>query len=103
MIVRSNEAPPLTKLSAPACLPSKIYPKGTNIFFISNLSGSFLTIRARQMRAFFLIIGVVLLLRARSNMVSDRFERAEGMIVARRESANDCASSFRDRISDSTE
>lgn len=89
MIVNSKEAPPLTKLRAPACLPSNIYPMGPNIFLTSNLSGSFLSILAKQIRAFFLIIGDVLLFKARSKIVSDKLEREEGMIVANRESAND--------------
>ena len=89
MIVKSREAPPLTKLKAPECLPSKIYPKGVIIFLTSKLSGSFLSIRAKQMKAFFLIIGEVLLLRAKSDMISDRLESAEGIIVAKRDKAKD--------------
>ena len=89
MIVRSNEAPPLNKLRVPECLPSKISPKGPNIFLISNFSESFLTILDRQTRAFFLIIGVVLDERARSRIVSERLNRAAGMIVANNDSAND--------------
>ena len=99
----SNEAPPLIKLSEPEFFPSNIYERGVKIFLRSYLLGSILIILARQTSAFFLTRSEVRLESARSKMASEREESDCGMMVANIESASDCAASFLDLMSDSTE
>lgn len=65
--------------------------------------GSFLIIRARHTKAFFRTSSEVRLESARSKMASESDESDCGMMVANMESASDCAASFLDLISDSTE
>ena len=60
-------------------------------------------ILVRQISDFFLTKGEVLEERARSKIASESVVSAGGIMVANIDSAKDCAASFLDRISDSTE